>query len=179
MKKISVQRSEKNIVKITLPLKRSDLCKLKAGEEVLLTGIVYTARDAAHQRMIKKLPLNIKGQALYHTGPAPAKPGEVIGSCGPTTSTRMDQYTLGLLKKGLKAVIGKGKLGDQTREAFKKYQAVYFLAPGGCGALLADKVKSMVLVAYKDLGCEAIYKLEIEDFPVIVGIDPKGRSVYR
>ncbi|MDD5131903.1 MAG: FumA C-terminus/TtdB family hydratase beta subunit [bacterium] len=165
--------------KVTLPLDNRTLSSLRAGDEILLTGTVYTARDAAHQRMAKKLPLDIKGQTIYHTGPAPAKPGEVIGSCGPTTSTRMDQYTPGLLKKGLKAVIGKGKLGDQTREAFKNYQAVYFLAPGGCGALLAEKVKSVALVAYQDLGCEAIYKLEIEDFPVIVGIDPKGRSVYR
>ncbi len=178
MKKISVQCPEKNIIKITLPIKESDLAKLKAGDEILLTGTVYTARDAAHRRMVKKLPLNIKGAAIYHTGPAPAKPGEVIGSCGPTTSARMDQYTPTLLPKGLKAVIGKGRLSDQTRESFKKHQAVYFLAPGGCGALLADKVKSMTLVAYQDLGCEAIYQLEIEDFPVIVGIDPKGRSVY-
>ncbi len=179
MKKVSVQRSEKNSIKITLPLKESDLCKLKAGEEVLLTGVVYTARDAAQQRMAKKLPLNIKGAAIYHTGPSPSKPGEVIGSCGPTTSARMDDYTPVLLKKGLKAVIGKGRLGDTARKAFKKHQAIYFLAPGGCGALLADKVKSMTLVAYKDLGCEAIYKLKIDDFPVIVGIDAKGRSVYR
>lgn len=165
--------------KASLPLDNRTISSLHAGDEILLSGIVYTARDAAHQRMVKKLPLDIKGQAIYHTGPAPAKPGEVIGSCGPTTSTRMDQYTPTLLQKGLKAVIGKGRLSDQTRAAFKKFQAVYFLAPGGCGALLADKVKSMTLVAYKDLGCEAIYKLEIEDFPVIVGIDPKGRSVYR
>lgn len=167
------------IRKIQLPLNRNEALKLKAGDEILLTGTVYTARDAAHRKMVKKLPLDIKGQTIYHTGPAPAKPGDVIGSCGPTTSTRMDKYTPKLLQKGLRAVIGKGRLGDQTREAFKKYQAVYFLAPGGCGALLADKVKSMTLVAYEELGCEAIYKLEIEDFPVIVGIDPKGRSVYR
>lgn len=165
--------------KVNLPLDNRTISSLRAGDEILLTGTVYTARDAAHQRMVKKLPLDIKGQTIYHTGPAPTKPGEVIGSCGPTTSTRMDQYTPTLLQKGLRAVIGKGRLGDQTRNAFKKYQAVYFLAPGGCGALLADKVKSMTLVAYKDLGCEAIYKLEIKEFPVIVGIDPKGRSVYR
>ncbi len=165
--------------KVTLPLDNRIINSLHAGDEVLLTGTVYTARDAAHQRMAKKLPLNIKGAVIYHTGPAPKKPGEVIGSCGPTTSARMDPYTPLLLQKGLKAVIGKGKLGEAAIKAFKKYQAVYFLAPGGCGALLADKVKSMTLVAYKDLGCEAIYKLEIEDFPVLVGIDPKGRSVYR
>ena len=179
MKKISVQRSGKNIIKITLPLREYDLCRLKAGEEVLLTGIVYTARDAAHQRMVKKMPLDIKGAVIYHTGPTPAKPGDVIGSCGPTTSARMDAYTPLLLQKGLKAVIGKGRLGDDTRKAFKKYQAVYFLAPGGCGALLADKIKQADVIAYKDLGCEAVYRLEIKEFPVIVGIDASGRSVYR
>jgi len=167
------------IKKIQLPLTNKNIAQLKAGDEVLLTGTVYTARDAAHQRMVKKLPLNIKGAVIYHTGPAPAKPGEIIGSCGPTTSARMDAYTLIFLHKGLKAIIGKGRLGDEASKAFKKYQAVYFIAPGGCGALLADKVKQSAVIAYKDLGCEAVYKLEIENFPVIIGIDAKGRSVYR
>ena len=166
------------IKKIQLPLDAKTLKSLKAGDEVLLSGAIYTARDAAHQRMIKKLPVNIKGAVIYHTGPTPAKPGEVIGSCGPTTSARMDAFTPILLKKGLQAIIGKGKIGETVRKAIKKYKAIYFLSPGGCGALLADKVKKSTLAAYKDLGCEAIYKLEIEDFPVIIGIDSEGRSVY-
>ncbi|MBI5554262.1 MAG: fumarate hydratase C-terminal domain-containing protein [Elusimicrobia bacterium] len=165
------------IKKLQLPLDEKTIGSLKAGDEVLLTGSVYTARDAAHQRMVKKLPLNIKGAVIYHTGPTPAKPGEVIGSCGPTTSARMDAFTPLLLKKGLQAIIGKGQIGEAVRRAIKEYKAVYFISPGGCGALLAEKVKKNTLVAYKDLGCEAIYKLEIEDFPVIVGLDSKGRSV--
>lgn len=164
--------------KIKLPLDAKTISSLKAGNEVLLTGSIYTARDAAHQRMAKKLTLNIRGAVIYHTGPTPAKPGEVIGSCGPTTSSRMDAFTPLLLKKGLQAIIGKGKVGEAVRRAIKEYKAVYFISPGGCGALLAEKVKKNTLIAYKDLGCEAICKLEIEDFPVIVGIDSKGRSVY-
>jgi fumarate hydratase subunit beta len=167
------------IRKIQLPLDKKAISSLRAGDEILLSGTVYTARDAAHQRIVKKPPMNIKGAVIYHTGPAPAKPGEVIGSCGPTTSARMDSYTPVLLQKGLKAVIGKGRLGSIARQAFKKHQAVYFIAPGGCGALLADKVNKAVLIAYKDLGCEAVYQLEIVDFPVIVGIDAAGRSIYR
>ncbi len=168
----------KMIKKIQLPLDAKTISSLKAGDEVLLTGSIYTARDAAHQRMVKKLPLPINGAVIYHTGPTPAKPGEVIGSCGPTTSSRMDAFTPLLLRKGLKAIIGKGRIGESVRKAIKEYKAIYFISPGGCGALLAEKVKRNTLIAYKDLGCEAIYELEVEDFPVIVGIDSKGRSVY-
>jgi len=168
----------KIIKRIQLPLDEKTIGSLKAGDEVLLTGSIYTARDAAHQRMVKKLPLKIKGAIIYHTGPTPAKPGEVIGSCGPTTSARMDAFTMLLLKRGLQAIIGKGRIGEAVRRAIKEHEAVYFISPGGCGALLAEKVKRNTLIAYKDLGCEAIYELEIEDFPVIVGIDSKGRSVY-
>lgn len=165
--------------KIHLPLTEPERKKLKAGDTVLLTGKVYTARDAAHQRLAVKLPFPIKGRFIYHTGPTPAKPGEAIGSCGPTTSSRMDAFTPVLLAKGLAGIIGKGKLGREAVEALKKHKALYFIAPGGCGALLADKVKGSVIVAYRDLGCEAVRELNIEDFPVICALDARGKSIYK
>jgi len=180
--------------KVKLPLDDSVIKQLKAGDRILLEGIVYTARDAAHKKMQKKnqnrfskgrqlktqdLPFNIKGQVIYYTGPTPAPPGKVIGSCGPTTSARMDVYTPALLKSGLKGMIGKGDRSQEVRRAIKKYGAVYFVAIGGTGALLSKKVKSAKIIAYKDLGPEAIYKLEIKDFPVVVGIDSRGNSIYK
>lgn len=165
-------------IKLYLPVTIEQIRMLKTGDEVLLTGTLYTARDASHKRMLKKLPFAIRNQVIYHTGPTPAKPGEVIGSCGPTTSARLDSYTPLLLKKGLKVVIGKGQLSEEVVRAFKKYKAVYLIAPGGCGALLAETVKRMECVAYKDLGCEAVYKLEVENFPAVVAIDSRGRNIY-
>lgn len=166
-------------LKLQLPIKSNELKKLKAGDELLLTGTLFTARDAAHKRMLKELPFDIRNQALYHTGPTPAKPGEVIGSCGPTTSARMDKYTPELLRRGLKVVIGKGELSADVVKAFKKNKAVFLVAPPGCGALLAEAVKKAEVIAYKDLGCEAVFKLEVENFPAVVAIDILGNNIYR
>lgn len=163
--------------KIDIPFRRGEEKKLKAGDTVLLSGNIYTARDAAHKRMKNKLPGYLKGEAIYYAGPAPAKKNMAIGSCGPTTSSRMDIFTPILIKQGLKAMIGKGKRSEEVRKAIKKYHAVYFMAVGGCGAFFATKIKKAKKVAYVDLGPEAIYKLDVKDFPVIVGIDSFGRSV--
>ncbi len=170
--------------KINTPLVKKDIEKLKVGEEILLSGIIYTARDQAHKRLAeainknKKTPIDLNGQIIYYCGPTPAPRGKIIGSCGPTTSSRMDEFTPALLKKGVLAMIGKGKRSKQVVQAIKKYKAVYFLTYAGCGALLSKYVKKNKPVAYKDLGPEAIYKLEVRDFPLIVGIDTRGRSIY-
>lgn len=169
---------------IKLPLKDSDIKALRAGDSLLLSGKVYTARDAAHKRLSslikkgEKLPLPLKDQTIYYTGPTPSPKGKIIGSCGPTTASRMDEFTPLLLKAGLKGMIGKGTRSKEVAEAIKKYKAIYFLALAGCGALLSQYVKKVDVLVYEDLGAEAIYELEIEDFPVIVGIDSSGRSVY-
>lgn len=170
--------------RLKLPLSDVDISDLKAGEQLFLSGIVYTARDAAHKRMVEALekreplPIDIKGQVVYYVGPTPAKPGQVIGSAGPTTSSRMDVYTPKLLEYGLKGMIGKGKRSEDVREAIIKYKAVYFAAAGGAGALLSKRVKKAEVVAYEDLGTEAIYRLEVEDFPVIVVNDIYGTDLY-
>jgi fumarate hydratase subunit beta len=170
---------------ISTPLTKEKIEKLKVGTRVLLSGVIYTARDAAHQRLVKaiekgkKLPLPLKNQIIYYTGPTPAKPGKVIGSAGPTTSSRMDSYTPALLKKGLKGMIGKGERSAEVTKAIKRYKAVYFLATGGAGALLAQRIKKCDLVAYPDLGPEAIYRLEVENFPLIVAIDSQGKNCHR
>ncbi|MCM8779070.1 MAG: Fe-S-containing hydro-lyase [Candidatus Omnitrophica bacterium] len=170
--------------KITTPLKEKDIRALKAGEEVLLKGVIYTARDQAHKRLcdlIKKrrqLPFALKNQIIYYCGPTPAPPGKIIGSCGPTTSSRMDKFTIPLLKNGLKGMIGKGKRSAEIISAIKKYKAIYFLAPAGAGAYLSKFVKKKELISWPELGTEAIFRLEVEDFPLIVGIDIKGRSIY-
>ncbi|MBI4745669.1 MAG: Fe-S-containing hydro-lyase [Deltaproteobacteria bacterium] len=169
---------------INVPLRDADIAELKAGEQVLLSGIIYTARDAAHRRMIESLekgeglPIDINGQVIYYVGPTPAKPGKVIGSAGPTTSSRMDIYTPKLLDAGLKGMIGKGKRSTEVVESIKKYKAVYFAAAGGAGALLSKRIKKAEVVAYNDLGPEAIYRLEIEEFPVIVVNDIYGKDLY-
>lgn len=158
---------------------------LKAGEQLCLTGVIYTARDQAHKRLVeaikkhRKLPIDLKGAIIYYCGPARTPKGKVIGSCGPTTSSRMDAFTPALLKAGLKGMIGKGARSPEAAAAIKKYKAVYFLALAGCGALLAKYVKKATPVAYPELGPEAIYKLEVKDFPLIVGIDSKGKDIYR
>jgi fumarate hydratase subunit beta len=157
---------------------------LKPGEEILYSGVLFTARDQAHKRLVeaikakKKLPFDLRGAVIYYCGPTKTPKGKVIGSIGPTTSSRMDEFTPLLLKAGLKGMIGKGARSNEVKAAIKKYKAVYFLAFAGCGALLSRYVKRATAVAYKDLGPEAILKLEIKDLPLIVGVDSKGRSIY-
>ncbi len=154
------------------------------GTRVLISGVVYTARDSAHQRLVKaldkgeQLPFDIKGQTLYYMGPSPARPGQVIGSAGPTTSGRMDGYTLPLIAAGLKAIIGKGSRSAEVREAIKKHKAVYLVAIGGTGALLSKAIKKAEVIAYHDLGVEAIMRLEVEDLPAIVANDIYGEDLF-
>lgn len=171
--------------KIKTPLDKREISKLKMGEEVLFSGTIYTARDQAHKRLVelinqgKKPAIDIKGQIIYYCGPTAAAKGRIVGSCGPTTSARMDEFTPALLKKGLLAMIGKGGRAAPVARAIKKHKAVYFLTYAGCGALLSKYVKKIKAVAFKELGPEAIYKLEVEGFPLIVGIDSKGRDIYQ
>lgn len=170
--------------KITLPITEADLDSLKAGDRVLLSGTVYTARDAAHKRMVEQekegipFPIDVAGQVIYYTGPTPAKPGEVIGSAGPTTSGRMDLYTPRLLEKGLKGMVGKGYRNEEVKAAIKQHRAVYFGAVGGAAALIARSIKAVEVIAYEDLGTEAIRKLTIENFPVFVINDVHGGDIY-
>ena len=170
--------------KIKLPITEDIAKSLSAGEELLLTGKIYTARDAAHKRLCalikdnKPLPIDIENQTIYFAGPTPARPGRVIGSIGPTTSSRMDTYSPILIKMGLRAMIGKGYRNYDVREALIKYSAVHLAAIGGLGALLAKSVKHAKIVAYEDLGTEAIREIIVEDFPVIVAYDCYGKSVY-
>jgi fumarate hydratase subunit beta len=171
-------------VRLTTPLSESDLEKLSIGDKVLLSGVIYTGRDAAHKRLFeliqqgKDLPIDIKGQIIYFVGPSPAKPGQAIGSAGPTTSYRMDSFSPKLIELGLKGMIGKGNRSQEVIEAMKKYKAVYLGATGGAGALIAKTIKKAEVVAYEDLGPEAIRKLEVEDFPVVVINDTKGNDLY-
>lgn len=169
---------------IQLPLNREEAKKLVAGENVLLSGIMYTSRDAAHKRMLENkeagidFPMPIENVAIYYAGPAPAKPGEVIGSCGPTTSGRMDAYAPQFMAYGQTVMIGKGLRNEAVIEAMKKEGAVYLTAIGGAGALLAKCIKKATCIAYEDLGAEAIYELEVENFPAIVTIDSQGNNLY-
>src|SRR4030043_21625 len=171
-------------IRLQTPLTDADVVKLQAGDKVFLNGVIYTGRDAAHKRLFdllkegRPLPLDLKGQIIYYVGPTPAKPGQVFGSAGPTTSYRMDAYAPSLIEKGLKGMIGKGMRSDTVKEAMKKYKAVYFAATGGAGALLAKRVKKAEIVAYEDLGPEALRKLEVEDLPVIVVNDARGNDLY-
>lgn len=170
--------------KITLPITKEFVCNLNSGDYVYLTGTLYSARDAAHKRMIEtlaaggELPIPIENQTIYYLGPTPAKEGQVIGSAGPTTSTRMDKYTPTLIELGITGMIGKGKRSEAVIDAMKKYHAVYFAAVGGAGAFLSKCIVKAEIAAYEDLGAEAIYKLEVKDFPVIVVIDDKGENLY-
>jgi len=172
------------IRKITLPLSKEDVKSLNAGDELMLTGKMFTARDAAHKRLCelidvgKPLPVDLTGQTIYFAGPTPPRPGRPIGSIGPTTSSRMDNYSPKLIKIGLRAMIGKGYRNLQVREALKKFSAVHFSAIGGLGALLAKSIKDAKIVAYEDLGTEAVRELTVEDFPVIVAYDCYGNSIY-
>lgn len=169
---------------ITLPLNKEIVQSLHAGDFVYLTGIIYTARDAAHQRMYETMkkgeppPIDIKDTVIYYLGPSPAPEGKVIGSAGPTTSSRMDKYTPDLLEAGMIAMIGKGKRSEQVIGSMVKNKAVYFAAIGGAGALLSKCIKKATVVAYEDLGTEAIRELYVEELPVIVVIDPEGNNLY-
>ncbi len=170
--------------RITTPLTEEKVKNIKAGDSILLTGTIYAARDAAHKRLIElldagePLPMNIKDEIIYYVGPSPAKPGQVIGSAGPTTSYRMDAYTPQLLDLGLKGMIGKGIRGNEVYNAIVRNGAVYFGAIGGAGALIGKSIKSSEIIAYEDLGAEAIRKIEVEDFPMIVIIDAQGNNLY-
>ena len=172
------------IKNIILPITKETASSLKAGDYVYLTGVMYSARDAAHKRMTEaldrgeELPIEIKDQTIYYLGPSPARPGQVIGSAGPTTSGRMDKYTPRLLDLGMTGMIGKGRRTDEVKASIKKNHAVYFAAVGGAGALLSKCIKKADVVAYEDLGAEAIYRLEVEDFPAVVVIDDKGNDLY-
>lgn len=171
-------------IKLTTPVTDEDIVKLKIGDSVLLNGKILTGRDAAHKRLFdlaskgEPLPVDIKGQIIYYVGPAPAKPGYVIGPAGPTTSYRMDPYAPLLMELGMKGMIGKGVRSKEVKEAMKKFKAVYFSATGGAAALIAKNIKSMKIVAYEDLGPEAIRELEVENFPVIVAVDAHGGDLY-
>ena len=170
---------------LKLPLTSEDIASLHAGDSVYLSGVIYTARDAAHKRMSEALsrgevlPLEIKGSTIYYMGPSPARPGHVIGSAGPTTASRMDKYAPALLDLGLQCMIGKGKRSDAVKEAVVRNKAVYFAAIGGAGALLSKAIESSEVIAYDDLGTEAIRKLTVRDFPAIVVIDCEGRDLYK
>ena len=169
---------------INTPIDDKIVSELKAGDYVYLTGTVYTARDAAHKRLYEALqrgediPLELQNNIIYYLGPSPAREGQVIGSAGPTTSSRMDKYTPLLLEKGLKGMIGKGKRSDEVIESMHKNHAVYFAAIGGAGALLSKCIKKSEVIAYEDLGTEAIRKLEVENLPIIVVIDDEKTNLY-
>ncbi len=169
---------------LTLPLSKQTVKELKAGDSLLLSGTIMTARDCAHKRIFelldggKKLPFDIKDAVIYYAGPCPAKPGQASGSCGPTTSARMEGFAPRLLNLGLGAIIGKGEMSESVREAIKANCAVYFAAIGGAGALYANSIKKSECIAFADLLSEAVYKLEVENFPVVVAYDAHGGSIY-
>ncbi len=171
-------------ISVKVPMSREEARALKAGDSVLLSGVIYTARDAAHKRLCeladqgKELPLDVKDAVIYFVGPTPAKPGEVIGSAGPTTAYRMDAYSPTLIGLGLTGMIGKGKRNAAVVSAMKEHGAVYFGAIGGCGALLSRCIKKAEVIAYEDLGAEAIRRLEVENFPVVVIIEAEGNNLY-
>lgn len=173
------------IKKLQPPLTDSVVRSLKAGDEVLISGTIYTARDIAHKRLCeaidtgKKLPFELEGSAIYFVGPTPARPGKIIGSAGPTTSSRMDSFSPTLIAKGLKAMIGKGYRGAEVRNALKKYGAVHLSAVGGAGALLSKHIISAEVIAYEDLGTEAVRKLQVSDFPAVVAYDSYGNTIYK
>ena len=172
------------VKKITLPLTDEAIKNLKAGDSVLITGTMLTGRDAAHKRLFEliekgeNMPVDISGEVIYYVGPAPAKPGHAVGPAGPTSSYRMDKYTPILLDKGLKGMIGKGKRRKEVKDAMIKNGAVYFAAVGGAGAILSKSIRESEVIAYDDLGTEAIRRLYVEDFPVIVVIDCNGNDLY-
>ena len=170
--------------KFDLPVSQAELEKLRAGDRVILSGVIYTARDAAHKRLTElmsaggELPLELEGTAIYYAGPTPEKPGEVIGSAGPTTSGRMDPYAPMLLDAGLKMMIGKGNRSSEVIDAIVRNRAVYFAAMGGAGALMGSCVDKVDIVCYEDLGCEAIRRLEVKNMPLTVAVDSRGENIY-
>ncbi|MDZ7384498.1 MAG: Fe-S-containing hydro-lyase [candidate division KSB1 bacterium] len=172
-------------IKITTPLTDEQVEKLRVGDSVLITGVIYTGRDAAHKRLVellaegKPLPFDVKGQLIYYVGPSPARPGMPIGSAGPTTSYRMDPYAPALIRQGLKGMIGKGEMGAEVAQALQAHKAVYFAAVGGAAALIAKSILKSEVVAYEDLGAEAIQRLEVKNFPAIVAQDCHGGNIYR
>ena len=173
------------VKKVSLPLTDEILKDLKIGDRLLLNGVIYAARDAAHKRMVaaldqdQPLPFNIQGQTIYYMGPSPAKPGQLIGSAGPTASPRMDAYTPRLIAEGLKGMIGKGERSPAVKNAMQKYRAVHLAVVGATGALISKCIKSSELIAYEDLDAEAILRLEVEDFPVTVANDIYGGDLYQ
>jgi len=172
-------------MRIETPLTEEKVEQLRSGDRVLITGTIYTARDAAHKRLIETmekgdpLPFELANQIIYYVGPSPAKPGQVIGSAGPTSSYRMDDYTLPLLERGLKGMIGKGEHGETVKAAIPKYKAIYFAAVGGAAALIAKTILASEVIAYEDLGAEAIRKLTVKDFPAIVINDSHGNDLMQ
>jgi fumarate hydratase subunit beta len=182
---VTVTTGADGVKDLRTPLTDADVQSLKAGDRVRISGVIYTARDAAHGRLAplvekgEKLPINVKGQIIYYTGPSPARPGDVIGSVGPTTASRMDRFTPALLALGLKGTIGKGYRGQPVKDALKQHKAVYFGSIGGAGAVLTEFVKRAEVVAYEDLGTEAIRRLEVDGFPAIVLYDCHGGDLYQ
>lgn len=182
---MSVRVAPDGIKDVTTPLGDEDVAALKAGDRVRISGVLYTARDAAHGRLLplmeqgRPLPFDVRGQIIYYTGPSPARPGDVVGSIGPTTASRMDRFTPALLRLGLKGTLGKGYRGAAVKDALREYRAVYFGAIGGAGAVLSRHVKKLEVIAYEDLGTEAIRRLEVEGFPAIVVNDCHGGDLYQ
>ncbi len=172
-------------IRLTTPFNDSDIKRLKAGDMAYISGTIYTARDAAHKKMCElaqngePMPFNFKGTAVYYAGPCPAKPGEAIGSIGPTTSGRMDIYTPILMEKGLKIMIGKGFRSKEVKQSIIKHSGVYFAAIGGAAALMSQCVKSAKVIAFEELGTEAIREIEVEDLPVVVAVDSNGTDIYK
>jgi fumarate hydratase subunit beta len=179
-----IKAAADGIKEVTPPLSDADVASLKAGDRVRISGVLYTARDAAHARLFplveqgKPLPIEVRGQIIYYTGPSPARPGAVVGSIGPTTGGRMDKFTPALLELGLKGTIGKGARSQAVKDALRRHTAVYFGAIGGAGAVLSQFVKTLEVVAYEDLGTEAIRRLDVEGFPAIVVNDCHGGDLY-
>ena len=176
--------SKKTKLKLKTPLTEEDISYLNAGDEVLLSGIIYGARDAAHKRIIgsiqnnETLPFELKGSVIFYVGPSPVPPGRKSGAVGPTTSARMDSLIEPLLKKGLKGIIGKGDRNDYARELLKKYRCIYFITPGGISAILASKIQGIKEIAYHDLGPEAVFEIEVRDFPLFVAYDLQGNNIF-
>jgi fumarate hydratase subunit beta len=181
---VSVRTAADGVREIATPLSDEDVASLKAGDRVRIGGVLYTARDAAHGRLLplveagRPLPMDVRGQIIYYTGPSPARPGEIVGSIGPTTASRMDTYTPALLRLGLKGTIGKGYRGQAVKDALRQHRGVYFGAIGGAGAVLSRFVKKLEVIAYEDLGTEAIRRLEVDGFPAIVINDCHGGDLY-
>ncbi|GAB6138883.1 Fe-S-containing hydro-lyase [Halanaerobaculum tunisiense] len=171
-------------VALEMPVSEAEIRELQAGDKVLLSGVIYTARDAAHKRLVtaleagQELPFTVEGSAIYYVGPAPAKPDEVIGSAGPTTSYRMDPFTPSLLQEGLRVMIGKGNRNQQVKDSMQQQGAVYLGATGGAAALISECITAVEVIAYPDLGPEAVRRLEVEDWPLICVIDSQGNSLY-